>query len=69
MAFSWGEGSATQELDTVFAEVFGRSGRAIVEGETPRSHSLLENTPGNWNLPQRIQVRTKSEVLKSIQFN
>jgi hypothetical protein len=69
VASSWGLGGVSQELEKVFAEVFGRSGRAIIEGETPRSHSLLDNTPGSWTLPQRIRARSKSEILNSIQPN
>lgn len=66
---SWAQGATLKEMDRMFIEVFGTSGRAIVEGELPRSRFMLENTLGSWDLPQRVRARSKAEVLSSIRSN
>lgn len=66
---SMAQGATLKEMDRMFIEVFGASGRAIVEGELPRSRFLLENTLGRWDLPHRVRARSKAEVLSSIRSN
>ena len=60
-------GATIQEMDRIFAEVFGRSGRAIIEGAVPQASFMTENAMGNWTLPRR--VRAKSRVVNRIRSN
>ncbi len=66
---SWGQGRSARLLDRMFAEVFGYSGWAVVDGNLPRASFLQDATNGNWDLPQKRRVRSKAEVLNSIQYN
>lgn len=61
------QGATILELDRMFAEIFGRSGRAIVEGAVPQTSFLAENTQGNWNLPRKN--RSYSRVVNRARLN
>jgi hypothetical protein len=61
------QGATIQEMDRMFAEVFGRSGRAIIEGAVPQASFLAENTLGNWSLPRKVQ--TKTRVVNRVRSN
>jgi hypothetical protein len=64
---SLAKGATIQEMDRMFADVFGRSGRAIVEGAVPQTSFLSENALGNWSLPRK--VRTKTRIINRVRSN
>lgn len=66
---SFTQDATIKEMDRMFIEIFGRSGRAIVDGDVPRTRFMTESTLGNWDLPNRVYRSNKVAVLNSIRSN
>jgi hypothetical protein len=53
---------ALQEMDRLFGEIFGVSGRVVVEGDLPRMRQAPENTAARRPLAQPVRRRARAKA-------
>ncbi len=57
---------ALSSLEHIFVEVYGFSGKAVIEGERPQSRSIPEAVPGRRLITRNWRVPSKAEILGAV---